>query len=232
MSTVTYKRPDGKECSGYYVEPNAGKNAPGLVVVQEWWGLNKQIKGVADRFASHGFRVLVPDLYRGKVGVDAEEAHHLMDGLNFADAASQDIRGAVQYLKESSAKVGVTGYCMGGALTLLAAVFVPEVDGAVTWYGFPPLEYIDASKIRIPIMGHFATQDGFFKIEQVDELEQKLKAAGVKYSFYRYDATHAFANEEHVNSPLGLKYDRNSAETAWQRTFEFFDQHLGAAQRA
>jgi len=232
MSTVTYKRPDGKECSGYYVEPNAGKNAPGLVVVQEWWGLNKQIKGVADRFAAHGFRVLVPDLYRGKVGVDAEEAHHLMDGLNFADAASQDIRGAVQYLKQSSPKVGVSGYCMGGALTLLAAVFVPEVDAAVTWYGFPPLDYIDASKIKVPIMGHFATQDGFFKIEQVDQLEQKLKAAGVKYSFYRYDATHAFANEEHVNSPLGLKYDRSAAETAWQRTFEFFDQHLGAAQPA
>lgn len=232
MSTVTYTRPDGKECSGYYVEPKAGKNAPGLVVVQEWWGLNKQIRGVADRFASHGFRVLVPDLYRGKVGVDAEEAHHLMDGLNFADAASQDIRGAVQYLKQSSGKVGVTGYCMGGALTLLAAAFVPEVDAAVTWYGFPPLDYIDASKIKIPIMGHFSTQDGFFKIEQVDQLEQKLKAAGVKYTFYRYDATHAFANEEHVNSPLGLKYDRNAAETAWQRTFDFFDQHLGAAQPA
>src|ERR687884_585500 len=85
--------------------PAGGSSAPGLVVVQEWWGLNKQIKGVADRFAQRGFRVLVPDLYRGKIGVDAEEAHHLMDGLNFADAASQDIRGAVQYLKQSSPKV-------------------------------------------------------------------------------------------------------------------------------
>src|SRR5215208_3139464 len=232
MSHVTFTRPDGKECSGYYVEGAAGRNAPGLVVVQEWWGLNKQITGAADRFASHGFRVLVPDLYRGKIGVDAEEAHHLMDGLNFADAASQDIRGAVQYLKQSSVKVGVTGFCMGGALALLASTFVPEADATVAWYGFPPLEYIDASTIKGPIMGHFATEDGFFKIEQVEQLEQKLKAAGVKYTFHRYNATHAFANEEHVNSPLGLKYDRKAAETAWQRTFEFFDQHLGAAQPA
>mgnify|MGYP001259415151 CR=1 FL=1 len=114
--------------------------------------------------------------------VDAKEAEHLMSGLNFGDAASQDIRGAVQYLKQGGSKVGVSGYCMGGALTILAAVFVPEVDAAVAWYGFPPLEYVDASKIKAPLMGHFAIHDGFFKIEQVDQLEQKLNAAGVPYT--------------------------------------------------
>jgi carboxymethylenebutenolidase len=155
-----------------------------------------------------------------------------MTNLNFGDCAGQDIRGAVQYLKGSSAKVGVTGFCMGGALTLLSAVFVPEVDAAVTWYGFPPLDYIDASKIKAPLMGHFAINDAFFPIQQVDALEEKLKAAGVRYTFHRYDTQHAFANENNVDSPLPLKYDSGAAETAWRRTLDFFDKQLGAAQPA
>jgi carboxymethylenebutenolidase len=232
MSQVTFKRPDGKECSGYYVEPAGGKTAPGLVAIQEWWGVNDHIKGVADRYAKHGFRVLVPDLYRGKVGLDAKEAEHLMTGLNFGDAAGQDIRGAVQYLKQSRSKVGVTGYCMGGALTILASVFVPEVDAAVAWYGFPPLDFVDASKIKAPLMGHFAIHDGFFKIEQVDLLEQKLKAAGVTYTFYRYEAGHAFASDDPIIQTIGLKHDAAAAAKAWERTLGFLDQQLGAPQHA
>ena len=232
MSNVTFTRPDGKPCSGYLVEPAGGKTAPGLVVIQEWWGVNDHIKSVADRYAARGFRVLVPDLYRGKVGLDAKEAEHLMGGLNFADAAGQDIRGAVQYLKQSSAKVGVTGYCMGGALTILAAVFVPEVDAAVAWYGFPPLEYVDASKITAPLMGHFALHDGFFKIEQVDQLEQKLKAAGPRYTFHRYDAGHAFASDDPIIHTVGLKKNEAAAEAAWKRTLDFFEQNLGVPQHA
>lgn len=230
MSQVTFTRPDGKECPGFYVEPAAGTQAPGVVIIQEWWGLNDQIKGVAERFAARGYRALVPDLYRGQIGLDAKEAEHLMTDLNFADAAGQDIRGAVQFLKASSAKVGITGFCMGGALTLLSTVFVPEADAAVAWYGFPPLDYIDASKIHVPLMGHFATDDAFFPIQQVDALEEKLKQAGVPYTFHRYDAQHAFANENNVNSPLPIKYDPAAAEIAWQRTMEFVDKHLGVAQ--
>ncbi|HET9943610.1 MAG TPA: dienelactone hydrolase family protein, partial [Terriglobia bacterium] len=140
MKTVTFKRPDGKAISGYYAEPAGGPKAPGIVVIQEWWGLNDQIKGIADRLATAGYRALVPDLYRGEVTVEAQEAQHLMSNLDFGDAAAQDIRGAVQYLKQESAKAGVSGFCMGGALTLLAAVNVPEADAAVPWYGYPPLE--------------------------------------------------------------------------------------------
>src|SRR5213593_1537811 len=101
---MTFKRLDGKNCSAFYVEPSAGTAAPAVVVIQEWWGLNDQIKGEANRLAAAGYRALVPDLYRGKLGLDAKEAEHLMTNLNFADAAGQDIRGAVQYLKQSSAK--------------------------------------------------------------------------------------------------------------------------------
>src|SRR5215831_10452998 len=118
---TTVKRPDGKECAAFYVEPAAGNRAPAIVIIQEWWGLNDQIKGVADRLAKAGYRALVPDLYRGKVGLDAKEAEHLMTNLNFGDAASEDVRGAVQYLKKDGSKVAITGFCMGGALTLLSA---------------------------------------------------------------------------------------------------------------
>jgi carboxymethylenebutenolidase len=226
---VSFKRPDGKSVEGYLAEPAQGARAPGVVVIQEWWGMGDQIKGVADRLAKAGYRALVPDLYRGKKTLDAKEAEHLMSGLDFGEAAGQDVRGAVQYLKAASPKVGVTGFCMGGALTLLAAVNVPEADAFAPWYGFPPLEYVDASKIRAPLLGHFATEDQFFPIGKVDELEKKLRAANVKFEFHRYQAKHAFANEEANERKLPpLEYHPQAAAQAWQRTLDFFGRHLGA----
>jgi carboxymethylenebutenolidase len=227
--TVSYLRPDGKNVDGYLAEPKDATNAPGIVVIQEWWGVNDQIRGVAERFATAGYRALVPDLYRGKSTLEAEEAHHLMSGLNFADAASQDIRGAVQFLKKNSAKVGVTGFCMGGALTLLALSNGPEIDASVVWYGCPPLEYIDATKIKAPLLGHWATQDEFFKIATIDQLEEKLRAAHVAYDFHRYLAHHAFANETAVGPHRipQTQYDAVWAEQAWDRTFRFLGRWLG-----
>ena len=225
---ISFKRPDGQSVNGYLAEPQAGSKAPGMVVIQEWWGLNDQIKGVADKLAGAGYRALVPDLYRGKVALAANEAEHLMTNLNFGDAAGQDVPGAVQHLKGSgSAKVGVTGFCMGGALTLLSVVNVPELDAGVAWYGFPPLEYIDASKIKAPLMGHYAIDDVPFPIAKVDELEKRLRDAKVNFEFHRYKAKHAFANEEADAKKLDmLGYNREAAEKAWQRTVEFFDKHL------
>ena len=224
---VSYKRPDGKSVNGYLAEPPASAKAPGMVVIQEWWGLNDQIKGVADKLAKSGYRALVPDLYRGKVALEANEAQHLMQGLNFGDAAGQDIRGAVQYLKQSSPKVGVTGFCMGGALTVLSAVNVPEADAAVIWYGYPPLEYVDASKIKAPLLGHWATQDQAFVIGGVDALEKKLRDANVKFEFHRYNCKHAFTNETADEKKLDmLKYDPKAADIAWKRSMDFFAKHL------
>jgi carboxymethylenebutenolidase len=225
--TITFLRPDGKTCSGYYTEPAAGAAAPGVVVIQEWWGVNDQIRGVADRLGEAGYRVIVPDLYRGKVGLEVKEAEHLMGDLDFGDAASQDIRGAVQHLKATSPKVGVTGFCMGGALTVLTAGTVPEADAAVIWYGVPPLEYVDASRIHMPLQGHFAIEDAFFPIAQADGLDQKLTAANVPHEFFRYQAQHAFANETALNQPIPIKYDADAAETAWRRTMAFFKTYLG-----
>ena len=226
--TISYKRPDGKSVNGYLAEPTGGDEAPGVVVIQEWWGLNDQIRGVAGNLAAAGYRALVPDLYRGKSAVDAKEAEHLMTGLDFGDAAGQDIRGAVQHLKATgSAKAGVTGFCMGGALTVLSAVNVPEADATVVWYGFPPIEYVDASRIKAPMIGHFAINDEFFPIAKVEELEKKLKAANVSFEFYRYPAKHAFANETANEKKLPpLEYNPQAAELAWKRTMEFFAKNL------
>ena len=227
---IHFQRPDGVSVAGYLAEANRPLGA--VVVIQEWWGLNDQIRGVAQRFARAGFTALVPDLYRGKSTVEAEEAHHLMTGLNFGEAASQDVRGAVQYLKGlalGSGKVGVTGYCMGGALTVLASTMVPEADAAVVWYGMPPVEYVDASRIKAPLLAHWATQDEFFKIDGVDALEAKFAEAGVRYEAHRYLAHHAFANET-AQGPSRLpqtQYDAAWAEQAWDRTMRFFGRHLG-----
>jgi len=156
----------------------------------------------------------------------------LMDGLNFGEAASQDVRGAVQYLKAAkigSGKVGVTGFCMGGALTVLASTMVPEADAAVVWYGYPPLEYVDAAKIGMPVMAHWATQDGAFAIAGVDALEAKLKEAKVRYEGHRYLAHHAFANEDaQGRHRIGItQYDAAWAQLAYDRTMRFFGLELG-----
>jgi carboxymethylenebutenolidase len=225
---IVYRRPDSSEVKAYLAEGKAGAAAPGIVVIQEWWGLNEQIRGVADKLASAGYRALVPDLYRGKVALEAHEAQHLMQGLDFGVAAGQDVRGAVQHLKASgSQKVGVTGFCMGGALTLLASVNVPEADAFVVWYGLPPLEFIDASRIKAPVMAHWGTEDTVFSTDKVDQLEKKLKDGKVTFEFHRYPAKHAFANETADSKHIAhLGYNPQAADLAWRRTMDFFAKHL------
>ena len=219
---VEFTRPDGAKAPGYLAAPERADGAQGVVMFEEWWGLNDQIKETADRLAQHGFRVLVPDLYRGRVAESREEAGHLMGGLNFGDAATEDARGAARYLRHLGAtKIGITGFCMGGALAMLASMNDPEFDAAVVWYGYPPPEAGDPSKIDIPLQGHWAKHDEFFKIEGVDELEGKLQAKGAPYEFHRYDAKHAFYN------PGGIgNHHPEHAETAWRRTVGFFEKNL------
>ncbi len=225
-SNVNFNRPDGQALSGYLARAEHPRGS--IVVIQEWWGLNDQIRGTADRLALAGFTVLVPDLYRGKSTVEAEEANHLMTGLNFADAAAQDIRGAVQFLAKDGVKVGVTGFCMGGALTVLALTMAPEIAAGVVWYGLPPLEYVDASKITAPVMTHWATQDDVFPLASALALEKKLADANVKVESHQYLAKHGFANET-AQGPGRIavtQYDAAWAQQAWDRTLRFFGQHL------
>ena len=217
-SMIQFTRPDGKSCSGYLAEPKAGASAPGFVVIQEWWGLNDQIKKTADRLADAGYRALVPDLY---LATAADEASHLMTNLNFPDAAGQDIRGAAQYLRQSSKKVVVGGFCMGGALTILAAVSVPEMDAGACFYGIPPAEAADPRTIKVPLICHFANHDDWCTPAKVNELEAALKQSKAKFELYRYDAQHAFMNEARPEV-----YNAESARTAWERTLAFLKATL------
>lgn len=225
---ISYERPDGQTVQGYLAESAEGASGPAVVVIQEWWGINDQIRGVADRVARAGFTALVPDLYRGKSTAEAEEAHHLMTSLDFGDAASQDVVGAVAYLKGRATKVGVTGFCMGGALTILASTMSPDISAAVSWYGLPPVDYVNATAITAPIMGHWAEQDAAFPIATVDDLEAKFEAAGVNYTGHRYLAQHGFANETAVgfNRIPITQYDPTWAQLAWDRTLVFFARNL------
>jgi carboxymethylenebutenolidase len=218
---VQFKRPDGKTCAGYLATPKAGAAAPGFVVIQEWWGLNDQIKKTGDRLAEAGYRALVPDLYRGKLAKAADEANHLMGNLNFPDAAGEDIRGSVQYLKQTSKKVAVGGFCMGGALTILAALRVPEMDAGACFYGIPPLQAGDVKKIKIPMIFHFANRDDWCTPAKVNELEAALKQAKLQFELYRYNAQHAFMNEARPEV-----YDAAAAKNAWDRTLKFLQKAL------
>jgi carboxymethylenebutenolidase len=217
---IQVKRPDGKSCPAYLAAPK-GANAPGFVCIQEYWGLNDQITKTADRFAEAGYRALVPDLYRGKVAKAADEARHMMSNLNFPDAAEQDIRGAVQHLKQASKKVAVGGFCMGGALTLLAALRVHEMDAGACFYGLPPVDPGEFKKIKIPLICHFASQDDWCTPAKVNELESMLKQSKSEFEMYRYDAKHAFMNEARPEV-----YDRASAKLAWDHTLSFLMKAL------
>lgn len=225
--TIEFTRPDGAKAPGYYSEPVMGSHAAGIVMLEEWWGLTPHIETTADRLASAGFRVLVPDLFRGRTAAVGNEANHLIEGLDFGDAANQDARGAAQYLLATgSAKVGVVGFCMGGSLALICAMHVPEFRAAVTYYGYPPPEAGDPGSITIPVQGHWAIADGFFTLEGVERIEARLNEMHVPYEFYRYDAQHGFHNPNQVgNAGLGHHHPE-FADRAWALTLEFFGKNL------
>jgi carboxymethylenebutenolidase len=219
---IAFKRPDGREAKGYLSNASRG-DAPGLVVIQEWWGLQEQIKAMCDRFALAGFDALAPDLYKGVVVPyhDPDAAAKEMSSLNFMDATEQTVRGAVQYLKRNGAKVGLTGFCMGGAVAIIGAARIPELSAAVSFYGIPPEQAAKPADVKIPLQGHFANKDDYVSPKIVDGFEHGLKAAGKPFEFFRYDADHAFANEQRM-----AVHDRHAAELAWGRATAFFQEHL------
>jgi carboxymethylenebutenolidase len=224
---IEFTRPDGKKAPGYYAAPAGGEHVPGLVMLEEWWGITDYMKQTADKLASAGFRVLVPDLFRGRTAAVGDEGNHLMQGLDFGDAANQDARGAVQYLASTgSKKVGVIGFCMGGALAMLAAMYVPGIDAVVDYYGYTAPEAGDPGRITIPFAGHWANHDEFFPIAGVDRLEARFKEAKVPYEFYRYEAKHAFHNPNQPGHAGLGHYNQTYAEQSWQRSVDFLKRNL------
>jgi carboxymethylenebutenolidase len=219
---ITFKRPDGGDAKGYLTNAASG-DAPGVVVIQEWWGLADQIKAITDRFALAGFDALAPDLFKGVVVPyhDTERAQKEMMSLNFIDATEQNVRGAVQYLKRNGAKVGIAGFCMGGAVAIIGAAKIPELAAAVSFYGIPPEQAVKPADVRIPLQGHFANHDDFITPKVVDDFEKALKAARKDVEFFRYDAHHAFVNEQRM-----AVHDRQAAELAFGRAAAFLRKHL------
>lgn len=217
---IQYQCPDGSEASGYLAA--ADSSTGGIIVIQEWWGLNDQIRTVADRYAQAGFTALAPDLFHGRVTTEEDEANHLMAGLDWVGATEQEVRGAAQHLKgQGNTKVGVLGFCMGGALTVIAAVKVQEVDAAVCFYGIPPADAADPANTRIPFQGHFATEDQWCTPALVDDLEASLKTSGCKYEVFRYQADHAFFNADRPSV-----YNAAAAALAWERSVAFLRAHI------
>lgn len=215
---VTIPCPAGHEIQGYLAQADNPKGA--IVVLQEWWGLNDQIKGVCDRFAQSGYSALAPDLYEGRVTQDPDEANHMMTGLDWGGAVQQEVRGALHLLKKNHSKTAVMGFCMGGALTIIAGVRLPECDAAVCYYGIPPKEVADPGQMTVPYLGHFATQDDWCTPDAVNALRDDMKSLTTTVEIHEYEGDHGFFNETRE------VFVRNAAEMSWDRTISFLDREM------
>jgi carboxymethylenebutenolidase len=217
---------NGGQAHGYLALPPAGRG-PGVIVIQEWWGLTDHIVGVTDRLAAEGFVALAPDLFGGKTTHDADEAGELLSQLPVAKAA-QDLSGAVDHLlgheAVTSSKVGAVGFCMGGGFVLLlAAQQGDKIGAAVPFYGVGESIPSQYSGLTAAVQGHYGEQDQMYPAASARALEQQLREeSGADVEFFYYPAGHAFHNDEDL---LGT-YDPDNAKLAWQRTVQFLSERL------
>ena len=223
MGEMTTFASNGATASGYLARPPEGSDrGRGVVVIQEWWGLNQHIQNVADRLAAAGFLALAPDLYHGTLTTSPDEAGKLLMALNIAQA-ELDLRGAIQHVKQlTGAPVGAVGFCMGGALSLYAACTNGAAVGAcVVYYGGHPKVTLPWDGLRAPVLGHWAEDDGFAN-PNVPVFEAELKKRQRPFEFHHYPGTkHAFFNDDRP-----AVYDKQAAERSWERTLAFFAKHL------
>jgi carboxymethylenebutenolidase len=219
---IEFKSKTGKTEHGEIAEPSGGGKSPALVVVQEWWGVNDHVRSLVDRFAKEGFLAFAPDLYHGKTTKDGSEAAALLQALDWKDAVA-DVAGAVAMLAthaRSNGKVGITGFCMGGAVSLASAAEVPELAAAVPFYGIPDAS-TDYARVACPIQGHYAKKDEYIRPENAIALKAKLEKAGKKVELHFYDAGHAFVNDTRPEA-----HNAEAAKLAWERAVAFLKQNL------
>jgi carboxymethylenebutenolidase len=218
-----FKAKSGAAANGEIAVPSGTGKAPGLVLVQEWWGLNDHVRSLADRFATAGFLTLAPDLYHGKTTKDPDEASRLMNTLDGA-RAMDDIAGAVAALAahpRGNGKVGIVGFCMGGAYSFAAVSAIPELKAAVPFYGIPPAERMDFAKMKAPILTHVAKHDQWVTVAKAEELKKAIESHGGSVRLEVYDADHAF-----VNDTRPAVYRPEAAKLAWDRSIAFLHQHV------
>jgi carboxymethylenebutenolidase len=217
---------NGHTGSGYLATPEGG-TGPGVVVIQEWWGLVPHIEDVCDRFAAEGFTALAADLYHGETTTEPDEAAKKMMAMDIRDAA-RHLSGAVTWLLGSEHTtgdgVGTVGFCMGGGLALFLASLRAEVRACVMYYGVTPWPEAqpDLGRIRSAMLGHFGERDHSANHQAVDPLEQRLREAGLEVEFHWYDADHAFFNDTRPEV-----HDPEGAQRSWELTVQFLHRHLG-----
>jgi len=219
---------NGQNASGYLATPSSG-SGPGIVVIQEWWGLVPHIKDVCDRFAAEGFTALAVDIYHGSAASNTEpdQAGKLMMELD-VPRAGREMAAAARWLLQSGKAtgecVGVVGFCMGGGLAQYVATLAPEVCATVVYYGVIPWENVkpDFSKLNGPVLGHWATNDDFNSVDKVQALEQTIRDAGKPVEFFYYDGTqHAFFNDTRPDV-----HDADASRQSWERSLAFFRTNL------
>lgn len=212
------------DVDGELATPGGDGKVPGLIVVHEWWGMNDDIRRLCDRFAGEGFLALAPDLYHGETATDAAQAGQLMQKLSTA-AAMQDVAAALARLRSDprcSGKVGITGFCMGGAMAFAAATSVDGLEVAVPFYGIPIPGFFDATKVKCPIQAHFAEHDEWAHADRAAKFRDEVVARGGAMELHVYDAGHAFMREGDPDA-----YHAESAEAAWARAVAFLREKLG-----
>jgi carboxymethylenebutenolidase len=215
---------NGGTTPGYLSTPRQG-SGPGVIVIQEWWGLVDHIKDVCDRFADAGFTALAPDLYHGKKTKSPDEAGKMMMALRI-DQAEKDISGAVAYLLHHdsviSDEVGVVGFCMGGALALYTATKNSHIGACVVFYGGHPNVKPDLTNLHAPVLGIYGERDKSVTPASVHQLEAHVRALGKQIETHIYPgADHAFFNDTRPEV-----YKADAAADSWRRTIEFLKQHL------
>ena len=213
---------NGHMTQGYLATPASGKG-PGVLVIQEWWGLVPHIKKVCDRFAAEGFSALAPDMYHGQVASEPDEAGKLFMALSIGQA-EKDLAGAAKYLagRSSTSTLGAVGFCMGGQLALFAGCIDRSIGAVVDFYGIHPNVKPDYSRLSGPVLGLFAEKDAFVTPQTAREVEAAIRKAGKPVEIHIYPGVdHAFFNDERPDA-----YNRAAAEDAWRRTLAHFRASL------
>ena len=216
---------NGSDCGGYLARLSDGVQRPGVVVIQEWWGVNDHIMDVARRFAGQGYVALAPDLYHGKVTVEPDEAGTLMMELN-KEQAVVDVLGAVAHLKGiTTGRIGVVGYCMGGMLTLMTAVKSRGIAAAAPYYGRNPDPIGQLASVTAPILAFYGENDQGVPASAAHALQAEMERHGKWVETHVYPgADHAFFNDTRPQA-----YSAAASTDAWSRTLAFFAEHLQPA---